>query len=225
MIMITMFPWSCQGVQDRNDAESGAMAGVTLREQNKTDKLNRIKLAARHLFGTKGFDATSTREIATLARVGLATLFLYAQDKRDLLFLSGNDDLAALTDEAFADVDYSRPLLEQLVEIFRHFFEFYARDRLFARDLLRELTFYTSGEQSARFQATRQFTISSVERVVQEARRRGSIHSTSPDSAIAEVIFYVFAADVRRWLGQEQASIVSGLEHLRTLLTVVLSGL
>jgi AcrR family transcriptional regulator len=201
------------------------MNGLTLREQNKTDKLKRIQEAARHLFGTHGFDATSTREIAALARVGLATLFLYAKDKRDLLFLAGNDDLELLTDVAFTDVDYSAPLLEQLIGIFRHFFEFFAKDRLFSRDLLRELTFYTSGQHSARFQATRQTTIGCVERVVQEARKRGTVSTASSDSVIAEVIFYIFAADVRRWLGQEKASITSGLEHLRTLLKVVLGGL
>src|SRR5882672_1854626 len=101
--------------QDRNLAGEGSVGAVTLREQNKTDKLKRIKESARYLFATKGFDATSTREIAALARVGLATLFLYAQDKRDLLFLAGNDDLAALSDEAFADVDYAQPVLEQFM--------------------------------------------------------------------------------------------------------------
>jgi len=56
--------------QDRNLAGEGSVGAVTLREQNKTDKLKRIKESARYLFATKGFDATSTREIAALA--GLA---------------------------------------------------------------------------------------------------------------------------------------------------------
>jgi len=197
----------------------------TLRELNKADKRQRIQEAARRLFGTQGFDATSIREIADRARVGLATLFLYAADKRDLLFLAGNDDLEALTKVAFAKVDSTRSLLDQLIEIFTHFFKFYARNRRFSRDLLRELTFFTSGQESARFQATRQATIRGIERVVSEARRRGSIRCESSDAAIAQVIFYVFAADVRRWLGQEKRSIASGLGHLRSLLTVVLTGL
>ena len=69
------------------------MTALNLRELNKADKQQRIQEAARYLFSTQGFDATSTREIAERARVGLATLFLYAADKRDLLFLAGNDDL------------------------------------------------------------------------------------------------------------------------------------
>jgi len=197
----------------------------TLRELNKADKRQRIQEAARRLFGTQGFDATSIRQIADRARVGLATLFLYAGDKRDLLFLAGNDDLESLTKIAFAKVDPTKSLLDQLIEIFTHFFKFYARNRRFSRDLLRELTFFTSGQESARFQATRQATIRGIERVVTEARRRGSIRCESSDAAIAQVIFYVFAADVRRWLGQKNGSIASGLGHLRSLLTVVLTGL
>jgi hypothetical protein len=82
-----------------------------------------------------------------------------------------------------------------------------------------------SGQQSARFQATRQATIAGVERVVREARQYGAVKCTSSDASIAEVIFYVFAADVRRWLGQEDGSVASGLAHLRALLLVVLTGL
>lgn len=198
---------------------------LTLRETNKADKQKRIQEAARHLFGTQGFDATSTREIASRAGVGLATLFLYAEDKRDLLFFAGNDDLEALTKVAFADVDYASPLLDQFTGIFRHFFEFYGKNRLFSRDLLRELTFYMAGRQSTRFQATRRTTILCVEKVIREARRRGVVRCASNDASIAEVIFYVFAADVRRWLGQDNSPIAKGLDHLRDLLSVVLTGL
>ena len=57
-----------------------------LRARNKLDKLRRIKEAAQSLFIAKGFDDTTMREIAVRAGVGLGTIFLYAKDKRDLLF-------------------------------------------------------------------------------------------------------------------------------------------
>jgi AcrR family transcriptional regulator len=201
------------------------LAALNLRETNKADKRKRIQEAARHLFSTQGFDATSTREIASLAGVGLSTLFLYADDKRDLLFLAANDDLEALTKTAFARVRPTSSLLIQLIGIFRCFFEFYDSNRVFSRDLLRELTFFTSGRQSARFQATRRATILAIEKVISEVRKRGVISSASSDACIAEAIFYLFAADVRRWLGQEPSSIADGLEHLGRLFTVVLVGL
>jgi AcrR family transcriptional regulator len=201
------------------------MVALNLRETNKADKRKRIQEAARRLFSTQGFDSTSTREIAALAGVGLSTLFLYADDKRDLLFLAANDDLESLTKAAFAKVRPAASLLSQLIGVFRHFFEFYDSNRVFSRDLLRELTFFTSGRQSARFQATRQATISAIEQVVVDARKRGVISSVSSNARIAEAIFYIFAADVRRWLGEERGSIASGLDHLGDLLTVILVGL
>src|SRR5438477_3914607 len=45
-----------------------------LRERNKLDKLQRIKAAAAALFTKKGFDATTTIEIAERARVGEGTV-------------------------------------------------------------------------------------------------------------------------------------------------------
>ena len=202
-----------------------AMATPSLRERNKSDKLQRIQAAARALFAGRGFDATSTREIAAQANVGLATLFLYASGKRDLLFLACNDDLEALTACAFASIDADAPILDQLVEVFGHFFEFYGRDRQLSRDLLRELTFYTSGRQSARFQATRQATIDAVARLVGDARGRGQFASPARDDEIAQVIFYVFAAEVRRWLARDDVSADGGLAHFRRLLGVVVTGL
>ena len=55
------------------------------REKNKIEKLQRIREAARELFVKKGFDETTTREIAVRAGVGIGTVFTYAENKRDLL--------------------------------------------------------------------------------------------------------------------------------------------
>src|ERR1700687_1389220 len=54
-----------------------------LRERNKQEKLERIQHSARVLFTHKGFEETTTREIARRAGVGAGTLFLYAKDKRE----------------------------------------------------------------------------------------------------------------------------------------------
>ena len=47
------------------------------RERNKQDKLLRIKAAARDLFISRGYDETTTREIALRAGVGMGTVFTY----------------------------------------------------------------------------------------------------------------------------------------------------
>lgn len=201
------------------------MKSLTLREKNKRDKLRRIRAAAKELFKTQGFDVTVTRDVARKANVGLATLFLYASDKRDLLFLACNDDLEKLTEDAFKDNDPSKPLLEQLTVVFRHFFEFYNINRLLSRDLLRELTFYTTGTQSERFQNIRNNTIEAIAKLVRTARESGQIAPPASDSVTARVIFYVFATEVRRWLGEEYVPPEQGVRKLRELLEVVVVGL
>src|SRR6201987_3364148 len=83
-----------------------------LRERNKLDKLRRIKEAASELFIRKGYDDTTTREIAVRAGVGLGTIFVYATTKRDLLFLLVNDGLKEVVDNAAADVRAERAMLD-----------------------------------------------------------------------------------------------------------------
>jgi AcrR family transcriptional regulator len=199
------------------------MAETGRRALNKADKLRRIRFAAKELFGEQGFDVTTTRDIADRAGVALATLFLYASDKRDLLFLACNDDLDRLTTTAFDDVK-DGPLLDQLVTAFRHFLIFYNQNPRLSRDLLRELTFYTSGQHSGRFQSIRARTIHRISQLIDRAKRTGTIRTTAPTDVVAEVVFFVFAAQVRKWLGGSSHTPEAGLSRLRDLLGVVIGG-
>ena len=85
------------------------------REKNKIEKLQRIREAARELFVKKGFDETTTREIAVRAGVGIGTVFTYAENKRDLLFLVANDDLDEVTRRAEASVSDDASCLENFL--------------------------------------------------------------------------------------------------------------
>src|SRR5512144_979924 len=92
-----------EGQTERTDAVLAS--GDGLRAPNKLDKLRRIKEAAQTLFVAKGFDETTMREIAVRAGVGIGTIFLYARDKRDLLFLTINEPLEHITQQAEGAVD------------------------------------------------------------------------------------------------------------------------
>jgi len=121
------------------------------RERNKAEKLEKISRAARRLFIRRGYDATTLRDIAAQAEVGLGTLFSYASDKRDLLFLIINDDIEAMNKRAFAEAPADAALLERLVAIFHGFFDFFGRQPNLSRIILKELTFYSAGPQARRF--------------------------------------------------------------------------
>src|SRR5215471_19796129 len=86
-----------------------------LRERNKIDKLRRITEAARELFIAKGFDDTTTREIAVRAGVGLGTIFVYAENKRDLLFLIVNEELETVTADAETSIEANVSFIDNLL--------------------------------------------------------------------------------------------------------------
>ena len=60
-----------------------------------------------------------------------------------------------LTAETFHVSVPDAPLLDRLVEAFRHFYSYYVRNRQVSLDLLRELTFYSEGLHRARYLKTR----------------------------------------------------------------------
>ena len=122
---------------------------MSLRERKKLETRERIRAAAAELFTRHGYGAATMRQIAKRAHVGLGTLFNYAEDKRDLVFLIFNEELNAVTDVALAEPRPGQALLEQLMAVFRVHYRWLAGKPALARILLQELTFYSSGKQAA----------------------------------------------------------------------------
>src|SRR5471030_1303782 len=79
-----------------------AAAALGRREQNKLEKRGRIIAAARELFTHKGFEATTSQEIADAAGVAGGTIFTYAKTKDDLLILVFHDEMLAVVERAYA---------------------------------------------------------------------------------------------------------------------------
>ena len=115
---------------------------VGRREANKGDKLRRIKEAARALFISNGYDDTMTREIAIRANVAIGTVFTYAANKRDLLFLVVNDELDDIASQAEAAPREDRALLDNLLAAFGLLYGFFSQQPQLSRMTLREMLFY-----------------------------------------------------------------------------------
>ena len=197
---------------------------IGLRERNKIEKLQRITAAARDLFIEKGFDDTTTREIARRAHVGLGTLFLYATDKRDLLFLICTEELEALTDRAFGRVPPDAKLIDQLIDIFGHYYRYFAAQPGLAKYILRELTFFVSGVQGQRFQENRHRVISLLVDHIARAKARGLVRQSSDPEIAGWVIFAVYQAEIREWLLDDVPDPKTGLGSLRRALDIVIEG-
>lgn len=200
-------------------------ASLGQREKNKIDKLHRIKEAARELFLSKGFDDATTRAIALRAGVGIGTVFIYADNKRDLLFLVANDELAETTDKAEASIRDDASCLQNLLTVFRHHYEFFGRQPELSRLMLREMTFYDSGRQADRFQATRERVIRLVASVMKRALERGAIRAGEDSAFVGWVAFCIFQVELRRWLTAKDLDLDEGMAALQRALTLFMQGL
>ena len=202
-----------------------AQPALGLREQNKRDKEQRIRAAASRLFTRRGYEAATMRQIARRAGVGLGTLFNYADDKRDLVFLIFNEELAALTDAALRAPRPRDTLVDQLIAIARcHYRRFGAEPEL-SRILLRELTFYSRGKQAAAFLGIRQRLIDGIEELVRHAQKRHHIRAGEDPKVVARHIFFVYSAALRWWIAAPRPNPRAGLKDLRRLLELQVRGL
>ena len=195
------------------------------RERNKQDKLLRIKAAARDLFISRGYDETTTREIAIRAGVGMGTVFTYADNKRDLLFLIANEDLEKVTRQADAELSTSCSLIDNLLAISRSHYEYFERQPDLSKLMLREMLFYDSGQQADRFRTTREHVIAMMVRAVEFAMESKSIRTSEPAQAVGWMLFCIYQVELRHWLAEGETGLETGLRRLAKTLQLAIAGI
>lgn len=196
-----------------------------LREQNRLEKVERIKLAARDLFSKKGFDEATTREIAKRARIAMGTLFNYVDDKRDLIFLAMSDGMNDAIQTAKTTNDPESPLIEQLVHAFSGLYLYFSENVTLSRILLRELAFYSEGKLAGGFQETRFTLMSLIEKTLHDAKKKGRIKTGEDTKLAARAIFFIYSGAVRWWIADAKPDYQAGLNDLRRLLESYLGGI
>jgi TetR/AcrR family transcriptional regulator, cholesterol catabolism regulator len=194
------------------------------REQKKVDKRERIRKAAWQLFTTRGFAATTTKEVAERAGIATGTLFLYAKDKRDLLFLVFHDRLRETIDARFAGMPRGKPLLEQWMHVFRGLFALYGAEPEIAAEFLRAFP----GGSGPNTDALNALTFAFMHRMaglVREAQARGEVASDVEPLQAATNVFALYYGALVAWL-LGFSSLEAALEPgLRRALALQLRGL
>lgn len=195
------------------------------RERGKHEKRERIKAAARELFATKGFTATTTQEIAARADIGTGTLFLYAHSKEEILVLVFRDEMDRVSGEAFASLRRNASLLDQLVHVFATLIAFHDRDPELARVFVKEVLFVR--EQSRHL--VYEFVDGLVDRcagLIEAAKARGTLDADVPSRVLAENCFATFLVRLQKWLGlHEPLATAEHIERLRESFALQLRGL
>jgi AcrR family transcriptional regulator len=135
------------------------------RERAKQDKWRRILRASSELFLTNGFEQTTVQQIADAADIAVGTLFLYVEDKGELLLQLYYDALELKFVQAERVLNGDATLLRAIMEFFGRFILVYEEDLELSRIFMREFLFHKGkvrrklDEQTARMMASLQARI------------------------------------------------------------------
>ena len=194
------------------------------REENKREKLDRIRKAAINVFLEKGFEGATLREIAAAANVAFGTLFLYAKDKQDLLLLVFDGDLPNLSAQAFLQVQADASLVDQLLDFFMVFYDFFIKTPQLSRDMMRETTF-VRGIVAKRVHIGFENTERHVAMLVSRARINGTLRADVSPELAAHMIFSLFRIEIRFCLSEDEPDVARSVAMLKRQLELLMGGL
>ena len=183
-------------------------------------------LAARNLFAEFGYDATTLRQVAQRADLGLGTLFNYISDKRDLIYLVFNQEVSAVTSASLAAPRPWQTFNEKILSMFEPNYRLFGSEPVLSRILLSEVLQHTPGLHLAEHLGIRDRFIRGLEEVVARAQQSGEIGSTESPQLIARHIFFCYASALRWWLAASEApEWRAGMRDLAEVLRLQTSGL
>lgn len=159
----------------------------------------RLYEAAIQAFATKGFHATTTRDIAAAAGMSPAALYAHHRTKEELLWViavRGHEESRRLVLQAIKSNDDP---VEQLRGLAYSFADFHAREHATARVLNYELA-ALEPEHRAQIDALRHEIDQRTRDLVQRGVESGAFFT--PDPTMAATAIISLGLDVSRWFGE-----------------------
>ncbi len=167
------------------------------RERNKLDKRRRIVAAATALFQEKGFEDTTTAEIAKAAGIGAGTLYLYVESKEDLLVSAFVNVAGGAWAAAFDLVDPSADVVDQVLTLFMYVTDHHEADRRLARSFFKELPFVSpSGRDDTNVVAD--WFSTRLASLLGDASTCGKLAPEVPKSTLAFNLYSIWQVLMRR---------------------------
>ena len=209
-------------------SDTGVMPSTGgLREAGKAERQRRLKEATKQVLLERGYDQATTREISLAAGVSVGTLFVYAKDKRDLLFLVINDELDPIALHAHANVPTDGPPLAKILAFLRPWYEYFAANLAIGRCSFREITYYQHhpedvGAQALRLRARMDAQERCIVEILRRARADGVLALGEPPTFVANVVYDIYLAALRAWVYEREPKADDGLAHLGRKLALLL---
>lgn len=204
-------------------AAAGNLRVVGRAERNKRDKRERIIGAARELFRSKGFEGTTTGEIAELADVGKGTLFFHARSKDELLVMVFQEEMGKTIDRAFATVPKSAAFVDQAMHVLDAMHRQNQRELELARIFAKELAFVRSDHHG--IDAVTDDFFTRMRALIEAAQQRGELKPAFDPYLLAYNIFALHFSFLIVWLGSRLPRPDPAKPSMRQMLELQLSGL
>ncbi len=202
-----------------------------LRARGKRERRRRVREAACEVFLERGYEGATTREIAARAEVAIGTLFVYAPEKRDLLFLVLNDDLDEIVNSAILELASEEPVIDQLLGIFRPIYRYFERSPAIGQYGIHEIFLLQVeqpsmlGPEAKRVLQRRERILNSLASTIDRAKKAGRLSTREPGAAIAQLLVWLHWCNVQSWLSGKSPKAESGFKGLRRLFLTVMNGL
>ena len=197
---------------------------ISQREINRLEKLGRIAAAARILFRRKGYDATTTQEVADRAGIAAGTLFLYAETKEDLLLLAFLGEILDVIEHISNSAPSRSGLTEQALHLLEGIFAYHAEDIDLTRHLMRELSFVRNPQRRSEVGHVVSVAHQKLQTMVEQAQNRGEVDPGINSKDAAEDLFSLFLAPMSAWTNEFMSRDVY-MRGLRRSVSCMVKGL
>jgi len=159
------------------------------RTRAKAETRARLLAAARRLFGERGFEGTTLRDVARAAGVAVGTVILHCGDKSTLLALALDEQLGTVLDRPRARAAGSTPR-DRVRAIVAALFHSYAQSPDLARVLVRESLFVEGAGRQPTDKRLAEF-LGSLQTLLQEP---GALRPEWDPADAAQAIFAAYIA-------------------------------
>jgi TetR/AcrR family transcriptional regulator, cholesterol catabolism regulator len=200
---------------------SAASVEIGRAERNKRDKRERLIRAARELFKTKGFQSTTTSEIAELADVAKGTLFFHAKSKEALLVMMFQEEVGDAINRAFAKVP-DAPFIEQLMHVFGVMLRQNQRDVDLARVFVKELAFVRGARHG--IDLVMEGLFDKLSGLIERAKDRGEVAIEIDSALLSHNLFALYFVFLMLWLGSGAPSPDAPKPSLRAMIELQLGA-
>ncbi len=195
-----------------------------LRERKKAEKSHLIRQAARQLFTTQGYEATTMRQVAALADVGFGTVSAYASDKAGLLAMVFVEDLEHLP-PLFDKITPATPLLEQLTERFTRLYRFWAKNPDLSRIVLPQMEFYNSNPFTDAIMKRRGQVQADLAEWLGRWQAQGRLVAHADAEQAAAALFAIYTSALRDWITCEPLVLAQGRKRLAYLFAPITNAI